>query len=149
MSDSPKAFPRWYPNPFYPACEVLIEGTVGQAPTYKIDGVILGLVEDFKYAKYAQALNPKSGNFERMGACKDAVQAKMWVERVAGLHPLKMGDGRPPFYYRSKCKRELVNDRTDIPPVCPHCNHTFRSVIDYDRPDSCLDNVRIGSVGSK
>ena len=37
---------------------------------------------------------------ERGGAYYDRVEARLWCERVAGLHPAKPGDERPPFYYK-------------------------------------------------
>jgi hypothetical protein len=45
------------------------------------------------------AINAQTGNIER-GGPMDAVEATMWAERVAGIHPLKDGDERPPFYCR-------------------------------------------------
>ena len=59
----------------------------------------IGRLEDFGYACYPSALNAKTGNVERGGAYRDRVAAMQWVERVAGEHPTKLGDERPPFYY--------------------------------------------------
>lgn len=50
---------------------------------------------------YPCAINARTGNVER-GGPMDAVDAFAWAERVAGLHPLKAGDDRPPFYYTRK-----------------------------------------------
>ena len=66
------------------------------------DGTILGRIEAFWYASYPCAINSVTGNLERGGAYRDEVEARLWVERVAGLHPSKPGDERPPFYYQSK-----------------------------------------------
>jgi hypothetical protein len=43
--------------------------------------------------------NAATGNLERGGPYSDRVAAMLWAERVAGLHPAKPGDERPPFYY--------------------------------------------------
>lgn len=60
---------------------------------------ILGMVEDFGYACYPSAVNSVTKNRERGGSYQDRVEAKAWVERVAGLKPTKPGDERPAFYY--------------------------------------------------
>lgn len=62
-------------------------------------GEIIARVEDFGYACYPCAINAKTGNLERGGAYYDKVEAKLWAERVAGEHPSKPEDVRPPFYY--------------------------------------------------
>ena len=66
----------------------------------EVDGVVLAMIEDFGMGcTYPTARNAKTGNLERGGPHKDGVEAKLWAERVAGLHPTKPGDERPPFYY--------------------------------------------------
>jgi hypothetical protein len=62
------------------------------------NGDAIAYVEDFGYAAYPMAINA-TGNWERGGAFCDRVAAMQWAERVAGLHPAKPGDERPPFYY--------------------------------------------------
>jgi hypothetical protein len=62
---------------------------------------IIAMIEDFGYAAYPCAINSKTGNIERGGAYWDRVEAKLWAERVVGLHPLKPSDERPPFYYEN------------------------------------------------
>ena len=59
-------------------------------------------IEDFGYAAYPSALNAATGNWERGGAYSNCVEAMLWAERVAGLHPAKPGDERPAFYYEPK-----------------------------------------------
>jgi hypothetical protein len=81
----------WQPNPYSPD---EVEGLVDD------DGSVIALVEDFGYACYPSAINASTGNRERGGAYYDRVEARLWCERVAGLHPAKPGDGRPPFYYK-------------------------------------------------
>lgn len=84
----------WQPNPHtagddhYECDDLLMDGDR-----------CIGRVEDFGYACYPMAVNVKTGNVERGGAYTDRVEAKLWVERVAGLHPPKPGDERPAFYY--------------------------------------------------
>lgn len=93
------------------------------------DGPILAVLEDFGYAAYPRALNSVTGNWERGGAhmglakydpvtkikIEDGdqeearVRAKLWAERVAGLHPTKPGDERPPFYYSNEHKKDDPN----------------------------------------
>jgi hypothetical protein len=63
------------------------------------DGRCIGRVEDFGYACYPSAINVATGNLERGGPYYDRVEAILWAERVAGLHPSKPGDERPPCYY--------------------------------------------------
>lgn len=63
------------------------------------NGNILARIEDFGYAAYPCAVNAVTGNLERNGPTYDRVAGKLWAERVAGLHPTKPGDERPPFYY--------------------------------------------------
>jgi len=58
-----------------------------------------GWVEDFGHACYPTAINAVTGNRERGGAYMDRVAAMQWVERVAGLHPVRPDDEWPPFYY--------------------------------------------------
>jgi hypothetical protein len=62
-------------------------------------GHTVAFLEDFGYAAYPCALNAATGNWERGGAYRDRVEAMQWAERVAGLHPGKLGDERPRFYY--------------------------------------------------
>jgi hypothetical protein len=59
-------------------------------------------IEDFVYACYPCAINAKTGYLERGGAYRDRVAAILWAERVAGLHPTKPEDKRPPFYYTER-----------------------------------------------
>ena len=67
-----------------------------------IDGETVARIEVFWYASYPCAINAKTGNLERGGAYHDEVQAKLWAERVAGLHPTRPTDERPPFYYQKE-----------------------------------------------
>lgn len=81
---------RWVPNPshsLYVDDFLLTDG-----------GVLVARVEDFGYAVYPCAVNSLTGRLERGGAFSDAVEARLWAERVAGIHPTKPGDERPPFY---------------------------------------------------
>ena len=80
---------RWLPHPGYEECEELVTD----------DGLHIARIETFWYASYPSAYNVATGNWERGGAYQDAVAAKLWAERVAGEHPVKPGDERPPFYY--------------------------------------------------
>jgi hypothetical protein len=66
------------------------------------DGVCIARIEDFGYAAYPCAINAATGNLERGGPYNDRVAAMLWAERVAGVHPTKPGDERPPFYYTRK-----------------------------------------------
>lgn len=90
--------PTWQPNPHtahlasYESDDILIDEK----------GNCIGRVEDFGYACYPCAINAKTGNLERGGAYSDRVAAVLWAERVAGMHPDKPGDERPPFYYSAK-----------------------------------------------
>ncbi|MGJ5075479.1 hypothetical protein [Bradyrhizobium oligotrophicum] len=79
----------WLQNPHYPECEEYVDDR----------GQHIAAVEDFGYACYPRAYNPKDQRWERGGAYQDRVEAKLWAERVAGIHPTKPGDERPPFYY--------------------------------------------------
>ena len=99
------------------------------------DGPVVAVLEDFGYAAYPRALNAETGNWERGGAYAgigkydpvtkikisegdpDAarVNAKLWAERVAGLHPLKEGDQRPPFYYSNLPEEGKFNASKDNP----------------------------------
>ena len=63
------------------------------------DGLHIARWENFAHGAYPSALNQATGNWERGGHFGDRVAAKLWAERVAGLHPAKPGDERPPFYY--------------------------------------------------
>lgn len=83
----------WQPNPNSTErwqCDELVTA----------DGRHIAMVEDFGYAAYPSALNAATGNWERGGPHEDRVAAILWAERVAGEHPTKPGDERPPFYYR-------------------------------------------------
>ena len=93
MSDNPYI---WKPNPHnldfdgrYESDDILENE----------EGNCIARVEDFGYSCYPMAINAKTGNLERGGAFSDRVAAKLWCERVAGLHPSKSGDERPAFYY--------------------------------------------------
>lgn len=66
------------------------------------DGTAIARIEVFWYASYPCAINAKTGNLERGGAYHDEVEARLWAERIAGLHPKKPTDERPPFYYSPK-----------------------------------------------
>lgn len=87
--------PTWHPHP--------------RITDYQVDvladdeafarGDYIASVEDFGYACYATALNAATGNVERGGPHSDRAAAYAWAERVAGLHPVKPTDERPPFYY--------------------------------------------------
>ena len=79
----------WCQSPYREDTEGLVDS----------NGIIIALVEDFGYACYPTAINAATGQKERGGSYQDRVQAKLWAERVAGEHPLKPGDERPPFYY--------------------------------------------------
>ena len=64
---------------------------------------IIAMVEYFgNWCHYPCAINAKTGNLERGGPMLDPVAAVQWAERVAGVHPPKSGDDRPPFYYSEK-----------------------------------------------
>jgi hypothetical protein len=65
------------------------------------DGRCIARVEAFGYACYPCAISAATGNLERGGPYHDRVAAMQWAERVAGLHPAKPGDERPPFYYHT------------------------------------------------
>lgn len=84
--------PTWTPSP---------HSTDSWQDDHLIDekGVHIARVEDFDNACYPSAINAKTGNLERGGAYTDRVAAMLWAERVAGVHPEKTGDERPPFYY--------------------------------------------------
>ena len=87
--------PVWRPNPNvndYDS-DVLADDEMHER------GVCVATIEDFGYACYPTALNAETGNVERGGPHQDRVAARQWAERVAGLHPTKPGDERPPFYY--------------------------------------------------
>lgn len=79
----------WVPNPKYQECDEYVTD----------DGQHIAAIEDFGYAAYPSAHNAATGNWERGGAYTDRVEAMLWAERVAGVHPLKPGDERPAFYY--------------------------------------------------
>ena len=99
------------------------------------DGPVVAVIEDFGYAAYPSALNAETGNWERGGAyCglpkyrpgtlikieegdddEARVRARAWAERVAGLHPLKEGDQRPPFYYSNLPEEGKSNASKDNP----------------------------------
>ena len=81
----------WLQNPEYPECEEYVDHR----------GHHMARVEDFGYAAYPSALNAATGNWERHGPTQDRVEGKLWAERVAGIHPVKPGDERSPFYYSS------------------------------------------------
>lgn len=82
----------WQPNPYNPLDS---EGLVDE------NGDVWAQIEDFDYACYPSAINAATGNRERGGPYYDRVEAKLWCERVVGLHPTKPGDERPPFYYEA------------------------------------------------
>lgn len=69
-------------------------------------GNIIARIEDFEYAAYPCAINAATGNLERGGAYEDRVEAILWAERIAGLHPVKPSDDRPAFYYRPEEKKD-------------------------------------------
>lgn len=79
----------WQVNPNYAQCEELVTS----------DGQHIARIEIFSYACYPTAFNPSTKHWERGGAFKDCVEAKLWAERISGEHPIKSGDERPPFYY--------------------------------------------------
>ena len=79
----------WLPNPHYPECEEYVDHR----------GQHIARIEDFGYAAYPSALNAVTGNWERHGPTSDRVAGKLWAERVAGIHPVNLGDERAPFYY--------------------------------------------------
>jgi hypothetical protein len=56
------------------------------------DGNHIARVESFSHGHYANAFNPRDGEWHRSGRISDAVEAMLWAERVAGEHPLKPGD---------------------------------------------------------
>jgi hypothetical protein len=84
----------WEPNPHYEQCDEYVTD----------DGQHIARIEDFGYAAYPSALNAATGNWERHGATEDRVAGMLWAERVAGIHPVKPGDERPPFYYSPREK---------------------------------------------
>lgn len=81
----------WQPNPEYPQMDGLVDDQTG---------LILATVEQFydDGPTYPTAFDPRTSRWERGGPMRDAVEARLWAERVAGLHPLKERDARPPFY---------------------------------------------------
>lgn len=82
----------WQPNPNTTEdwhCDMLADE----------NGVAWAYIEDFGYAAYPMAMNAATGNWERGAPHFDRVAAMQWAERVAGVHPGKPGDERPPFYY--------------------------------------------------
>jgi hypothetical protein len=79
----------WLQHPTYPECEEYVDER----------GYHIARIEDFGYAAYPSAHNAQTGNWERHGPTRDRVEGKLWAERVAGIHPVKPGDERPPFYY--------------------------------------------------
>ena len=79
----------WLQHPDYLECEEYVDER----------GCHIARIEDFGYAAYPSALNAATGNWERHGPTQDRVAGKLWAERVAGLHPMKQSDERPPFYY--------------------------------------------------
>jgi hypothetical protein len=58
-------------------------------------GEHIARLEDFGHAAYPTAFNAATGTWERGGAYSDRVEAMLWAERIAGLHPRKAGDERP------------------------------------------------------
>ena len=83
---------NWHPNPHstdHWQCDELVDD----------NGNHIARIEDMGYACYPSALNARTGHWERGGAYRDRVAATLWAERVAGEHPAKTGDERPPFYY--------------------------------------------------
>lgn len=84
----------WMPHPEDPDCEEYIDHR----------GHHIAVIQDFGYAAYPAALNAATGNWERHGPTQDRVAGKLWAERVAGIHPVKPGDERPPFYYTPEGK---------------------------------------------
>lgn len=85
----------WQPNPF--VTDYQDDHLVDD------DGTHLARIEDFGMGVcYPSAINAATGNLERGGPHKDPVEAMQWCERVAGIHPVKPGDERPPFYYTNK-----------------------------------------------
>lgn len=87
----------WQPNPLNPdyTDDILVTD----------DGNVIARVERFydeDGPSYPCAVNVVTQNLERGGAMTCHVEAKLWAERVAGLHPVKPGDERPPFYYAKK-----------------------------------------------
>jgi hypothetical protein len=95
---TPKQQPGWTANPHTTKHHESDDILIGS------DGANLARVEDFGYACYPCAISAKTGNLERGGPMRDRVEAKLWAERVAGLHPNKPGDERPPFYYSAEGK---------------------------------------------
>lgn len=86
--------PTWRPHPFAD-----YEFDVLASDEDFARGAFIAGVEDFDHACYASSLNAQTGNWERKGPSQDRVAARLWAERVAGLHPTNPGDERPPFYY--------------------------------------------------
>lgn len=81
----------WQVNPHYPQQEGLVDD----------DGAILATVEQFydDGPAYPTAFDPHTRRWERGGPMTCPVKARLWAERVAGLHPRQEHDDRPPFYY--------------------------------------------------
>lgn len=81
----------WQPNPRYEEQDRLIDD----------DGVVLAVVEQFydDGPAYPTAIDARTGLLERGGPMNCPVEARLWAERVAGLHPRQEGDDRPPFYH--------------------------------------------------
>lgn len=97
LPQAPEAVPTWQPDPSsYEGYQV--DNLVTP------DGNIVARIEDFGYAAYPCAINATTKNLERGGAYSDRVEAILWAERVAGLHPAKPHDARPAFYYDPDAK---------------------------------------------
>ena len=90
--------PTWRPHPY--VTDYDYEILASDEDIAKDECV--GWLEDFGYACYPSAINAVTGNRERGGAYTNRVNAKLWAERVAGLHPAKPTDERPAFYYEAK-----------------------------------------------
>lgn len=85
----------WKPNPNSTddwQCDELVDD----------NDYVAARIETFDTRHYPMALNAATGNWERGGCYLDAVAAILWAERVAGIHPMKPTDERPPFYYTKK-----------------------------------------------
>lgn len=113
------------------------------------------MLEDFGYRCYPTAINCRTNNLERGGGRQDRVEAKLWCERMVGMHPLKETDQGSPFYYKPLCEAGFVGvggqygDKLIVAwevykvkiMSCARCGETWAigdHVLNW-RPSKCLD----------
>jgi hypothetical protein len=130
-----RPIPQWYPNPHYEECDCLVDGEVVNGEVKNGPGII-ATVEDFGYACYPTAYNPRNKEWERHGPTQDRVEARLWCERIAGLHPLKEGDESTPFYYESRCRKKQASEDG----LMFTCDCTVTTFPFNRRPKPCANN---------